>query len=260
MINKLTFILILLLFTDPEAYCAPEIVPNALPEIDNAVTPQLKDKSIANDAQAGKNNPLEPIAFKYTVLKMSTLLIECHPHPLDPLSAAEITLTSRIISKSPSLPISSFVFNIITLKEPKKSDLLPFFLSNSLPPPKSIPRKSFSIIVERGSGKGFEVITNLDTEEVESFTPIPHGLRPPINPEDMIYAEEVLRRDPEVQRRCAEAGYPNISLVNADPWSPGYIVDRLDNPAFQSKRLIQLYLYGKNHEDDNFYGNSFVIY
>jgi Cu2+-containing amine oxidase len=188
---------------------------------------------------------------------------------LDPLLPHEIKLTREIILKnSTTLPSkrrippqsnpARYIFNYITLLEPPKSVLLPYFLVDKEPPVSVYPRKSFTILIDRETSNAFELVVNLDTETVESFTQLPEGSVPSLSPEDLLQGEDIARSDVNVQRRCALLGYPNMTLVNADPWSIGYIKDRQENgdKEFQSKRLIQLYLYGKQFDGDNAYGRS----
>jgi len=174
------------------------------------------------------------------------------------LTADEISQTKMLINQQRARQSTRYIFNYITLQEPPKSVLLPYFLANTDPPVNVAPRKSFTILIERGTGNGFEVVCNLDTDTIESFNPIPDGLMPSLSPEDLLNSEQIARSDPEVQARCAALGYPNMSLVAADPWTIGYKADRQNDAAFQSKRIIQLYLYGKNFEGDNHYGKSKV--
>lgn len=167
------------------------------------------------------------------------------------MTADEIRRTTQIITASRKRAETRYIFNWITLQEPPKSVLLPYFLSDTDPPFNVAPRRSFTVLIERGNGLVHEVIVNLDTGKVESFTDVAPGLEPSLSPEDMLNAETVARMNDTVQARCADLGYPNMSLVNADAWSMGYVGDK---PEFQGKRLIQLYLYGKNSIHDNQYG------
>jgi primary-amine oxidase len=194
------------------------------------------------------------------------------PHPLDPLSPSEITSTRDIIltyiQNNQSLQQlrsslyfrqsqQQYIFNYITLQEPPKSVLLPYFLSNTPPPPDVTPRRSFAILISRSDSRVFEVTVNLSENRVEKWEEVTDpNSNPSLSPEDLNDSEAIARANPEVQRRCAALGYPNMSLVNADPWTIGYIGDRrrMMDPAFQGRRLIQLYLYGKNSATDNQYG------
>ncbi|XP_021955837.1 peroxisomal primary amine oxidase isoform X1 [Folsomia candida] len=177
--------------------------------------------------------------------------------PLDPLTADEITSTSQIIENysaaSRAEPTRRFIYNWITLKEPPKDVLLPFFLSNKDPPADVYPRKSFSVLIERSSGNVFEAVVNLKTKKVESLVQV-HNVQPSLSPEDLLRAEVITRSDATVQKRCASLGFPDMDLVYADPWSMGYVGDR---PEYQGKRLVQLYVYGKHSIDDNHYAHPF---
>lgn len=139
-------------------------------------------------------------------------------HPLDPLNSTEITKSSRLIrERHPN--DKGWIFNSITLLEPPKNVLLPYLLNNDeQTPTNSIPRKSFSILIEKGTGNVYEVVVNLSEENVESFNAVPRGFQPTLTPEDCFVAERIVKSDKEVQRRCLLLGLEDIDLVVADPW------------------------------------------
>ncbi|CAL8110438.1 unnamed protein product [Orchesella dallaii] len=172
-------------------------------------------------------------------------------HPLDPLTEAEINATSNIIK---NYRRGNWIFNYITLKEPEKSVLLPYFLNDTSPRSNSIPRRSFTILLDRSSNQAYEITVNLNTRQVESWNQAPAGVTPTLTPEELIESEQIARENATVRERCRRLGWTNMSLVNADPWSMGYIGDRQE---YQGRRLIQLYLYGKNFEADNQYAHPF---
>lgn len=139
-------------------------------------------------------------------------------HPLDPLSSTEISKSSRLIRESHPNQ-KGWLFNSITLLEPPKKELLPYLLNNEEQAPKNcIPRKSFSIIIEKGTGNVYEVVVNLSEENVERFDAVPTGFQPTLTPEDCFEAERIVKSDSEVQKRCLILGLENIDLVVADPW------------------------------------------
>lgn len=110
------------------------------------------------------------------------------------------------------------MFNYIALKEPEKSALLPYFLKDVNPDPFSIPRRSFAVILDRGSNQAYEAIVNLDRRLVESWTAAPSDVQAPFTPEEMLNAERVTREDEGVIERCRRLGWTDMSLVFADPW------------------------------------------
>jgi len=157
------------------------------------------------------------------------------PHPLDPLTGEEINLTSKIIREKLLESDSDLratlengenprvIFNSITLKEPEKSVLLPKLLDNNWNHNRTttedvIPRKSFSVLIEKGSGKVFEVVVNLTEEVIEKWKTIPEGYQPTLSPEDCFDSERIAKDDVRVVERCKSLGYNDMNLVVADPW------------------------------------------
>lgn len=140
--------------------------------------------------------------------------------PLDPLTSIEISKSSRLIREiHPNQ--SGWIFNSITLLEPPKDVLLPFLLKDDEKYPKdmtSIPRKSFSILIEKGTGNVYEAVVNLSEDNIERFDAIPTGFQPTLTPEDCLEAERIVKADSEVQRRCCLLGLENMDLIVADPW------------------------------------------
>jgi len=68
-------------------------------------------------------------------------------HPLDPLSGDEMLAASELIratfkGKHPGAPLEALIFNVVTLDEPSKSELLAFDAGKGPLPA----RKSFSIL------------------------------------------------------------------------------------------------------------------
>lgn len=139
-----------------------------------------------------------------------------HLHPLDPLTSDEISLSSRIIRNNKQSP-HGWIFNSVILIEPPKSELAPRLLSND-----SLngvfPRKSFTLLIERGTGKVFEVVVNLTSGVVEKFDQAKTGQQPTLSPEDCFESEKIVKENAEVQERCKKLGLDNMELVTADPW------------------------------------------
>jgi primary-amine oxidase len=142
-------------------------------------------------------------------------------HPLDPLSPLEISETSRLIrSKYPGRP---WIFNSITLKEPPKAQLLLYMATenedrNNNSEQIIIPRRSFTLLIERFSGKVYEATTNLSEKQIEEFTEPPFGSQPTFTIEDSLIAEDIVKKDVEVQKRCAKIGIEDMDSVVSDPW------------------------------------------
>lgn len=173
-------------------------------------------------------------------------------YPLDPLSPSEIHLTSVVIRKHNSSSI--WIFNRISLHEPEKVSLLPFFIKNEIPSLSSIPRRSFVVILDSETFAGTEVIVNLSERRVESWLDLPGTLQPATNRPDRNLAEDIVKDDTGVQARCRQLGWSNMSLVAADIWPVGYIGDMNTTLFNPENRLVQSFFYGKMFGNDNEYG------
>jgi len=160
--------------------------------------------------------------FKSLGIISNSLLLDLkqsQPHPLDPLTAEEIILTKDTIANSQ--PGNLYIW--ITLQEPEKSVLLPYFLSNTDPPQGLIPRRSFSIVVNPTTGLNYEAVVEL--QSASSATLISwNQLSPEIDTmfagDELALVGEVALNDPAVQARVAIYGQPftNVSYVVSDVW------------------------------------------
>lgn len=137
-------------------------------------------------------------------------------HPLDPLSAEEIRLSSRVIRDAK--PANDYIFNSITLLEPPKRLVLEYLAAEQegavLP---AVPRESFVVLIERASGDVYEVVVDLVVQVLKSLQHVP-GVQPTLTPEDCFEAERIALENEEVKKTCAELGLTDMSLVVADPW------------------------------------------
>lgn len=124
-------------------------------------------------------------------MKIFEIIIDCWyaaTHPLDPLTSEEISTTRDVIEASKKRAATRYIYNYITLQEPPKSVLLPFFLGNTDPPMSVYPRKSFSVLIERGTWNVYECVVNLDTKQVESMVQV-FDVQPSLSPEDLLLSE-----------------------------------------------------------------------
>lgn len=135
-------------------------------------------------------------------------------HPLDSLTAQEITKSSEIINKVHPSP-TKWIFNSITLLEPAKNLILNHKTNTT---GLKIPRKSFTVLIEKYKGQVYEVIVNLTEETIEKFETVAFGKQPTLTPEDCFDAERIVKGDEVVRKKCAELGYINMELIVADPW------------------------------------------
>lgn len=132
------------------------------------------------------------------------------PHPLDPLTSTEIRLASQIITANFS-PNLIPIFSTVTLKEPRKSELLPYFLNDTLPP--FVTREAFATIMDPMTQAGYEVVVNLLGKKVTSVVQLDPGTQQMFTIGDKEDINEVVLSDPEVRRRLEAMGLTNLSMV-----------------------------------------------
>lgn len=179
-------------------------------------------------------------------------------HPLDPLSAGEIEQTVKIVnSQFPAMHLSlgTWAFHWITLKEPQKSILLPYFLQDEDPPCSSpeIPRRAFVSLVEKEQNIVTELIANLLYSTIESMKVLPRGTQPVFTSQEDDLSDAIVKADPRVVERCLEMGWTNMSLVITADWS---VNSRDDNPLLKNAiRPCIVFFYGTLFDGDNHLGN-----
>src|SRR3954471_22398922 len=95
------------------------------------------------------------------------------PHPLTPLSAAEIRDAVRIFRASGHAPASAR-FHFIALDEPSKDAVLRHA---------AVPRRAFAVIYDRATNRTGEAIADLSAGKLTSWKEVP-GAQPPIGDHD----------------------------------------------------------------------------
>jgi primary-amine oxidase len=130
------------------------------------------------------------------------------PHPLDPLTGAEIERAAAIVQGSDHTS-ATLRFVMISLAEPPKPASLEF---DEIPP-----RKAFTVAYDNAQKMVFEGVVDLDLGAVESWTPVP-GRFPSYLAEHMDGVEKVVREDPGWQEAMRKRGVTDFDLAMIDPW------------------------------------------
>jgi len=142
---------------------------------------------------------------------MSTLDAPPVLHPLEPLSAAEVTLASSILKAEKELaPTARFVF--VDLHEPPKA---------AVQAGEDVPREAFVVLYEKAERRTYEAVVSLSERTVISFEHI-EGVQPPITAEEFMACEAVVQGDPDWQAAMRRRGVEDFSLTMVDPWAAGY--------------------------------------
>ncbi|OXA58555.1 Copper amine oxidase 1 [Folsomia candida] len=180
-------------------------------------------------------------------------------HPLDTITPDEVYLTANLVRSTAQqkVPSGRFIISSILLKEPKKAELLPFFLRDEAPGPGEICRRSHTVLFDLNNGGDvYEVVVDLDKGKVDSWTQMPRELHlqpmTAINEEGEIIPQMALS-DLKVQERFKQLGVKNITAeVSSDPW---FYIYNDENPAYKNRRIAQVWFYLRNFEQDNFYAH-----
>jgi primary-amine oxidase len=136
------------------------------------------------------------------------------PHPLAPLTAAEIEAAASAVKAAKGLSETArFVY--VSLYEPAKHEVIAFEGGGPAPS-----RLAKVVLRERAEHATYEGVVKLsgDGGKVISYGRVP-GVQPSVMLEEFLAAEDVVRRDPRWQEAMRKRGIANFDLCMIDPWS-----------------------------------------
>jgi primary-amine oxidase len=162
------------------------------------------------------------------------------PHPLDPLTNAEIDAAAKILRGAPQFPASG-VFSTIVLNEPAKAEVLAF--KPGLP----INRQAFSIVLDRPANKTFEAVVDLGKSAIASWNEV-KGVQAPLLQTEYDELNKIVAANPEWQAAIRKRGITDLSKVQIDGWAVGQVA-----AAHQAGRMMRAVSYLKDGQT-NFYG------
>jgi primary-amine oxidase len=150
--------------------------------------------------------------------------------------------------------IPSLRFNVITLKEPPKKELLAY---DADPSSKPAPlRQAFCILQTPPKSGALEAVVTLGTATDPLAATVvswefKDGVQPLATPDDCFDAEAIVKADHVVQKLLQDKyGITNMDLVVCDPWSV-----HLPPTHLKHRRLIQTFMYSRKMEMDNAYAH-----
>ncbi|KAJ3566516.1 hypothetical protein NPX13_g7100 [Xylaria arbuscula] len=160
------------------------------------------------------------------------------PHPLDPLSQAEIQSTIDIVKKAHG----ELFFNVVSLHEPRKAEMSRWLENPSAPQPARIA----DVVVIAPGGKVYDGLVDLASGTITKWELL-DGLQPIITMEELTAVEHVCRKDPKVIEQCGISGIAreDMDKVYCDPWTIGY-----DERHGNKIRLQQALMYYRPNVDD----------
>jgi primary-amine oxidase len=135
-------------------------------------------------------------------------------HPLDPLTADEISHAVAIVRKARALADDT-LFVRVFLHEPLKEIVLGFRESEPLD------RQAFIILRDRRARTTFEAIISLGRGVVMSWRDV-SAVQPPITVEEFFACERLVRSSSAWLDAMRKRGVADPELAIVDPWSAGY--------------------------------------
>lgn len=134
-------------------------------------------------------------------------------HPLEPLTAEEITAAVAIVKTEQNLGEKVRISTVV-LKEPDKQIVLNF------QPSDKVEREAFIIVLNNADRATYEAVVSITAGKVKSWRQIP-DVQPAIMLDEFIECENAVKANPEFQEAIALRGITDPSLVMVDPWSAG---------------------------------------
>jgi len=163
------------------------------------------------------------------------------PHPLDPLSAAEIERAWQIVQAERALgPRLRAIF--VMLHEPAKKVVL------AHRPGDTVERAAFVVLIDSAAGKTYEAVVSLLQSRVLSWEHVP-GAQPAIVLDEFVDCEAAVRADPRWQEAMRRRGVADLSLAMVDAWSAG----NFGFPEDEGRRLVRALTWVRRHPTDNGY-------
>jgi primary-amine oxidase len=150
------------------------------------------------------------------------------PHPLAPLTAAEIQTAARIFRADPHFPVTA-QFSVLTLQEPPKDQVLA---------KATLPRRAFAVIYDHSGDRTFEAIANITSGSIESWKAIP-GAEPAIDGEDSDLADQIVHADPRWAQAMRDHGIRDVNRVVTMSWTAGYFA----LPGTEQGRVVRVVPY-----------------
>ncbi|MBA2555197.1 MAG: hypothetical protein H0V10_16210, partial [Geodermatophilaceae bacterium] len=148
-------------------------------------------------------------------------------HPLEPLTAEEVSRVGALLRADRDLG-PSVRFVSIALHEPPKRQVLDFSPDLELPD-----REAFVILYDRAHQQTVESVVSLSSSTVTSWQVV-EGVQPSVMLEEFFSTEKIVRADPRWQEAMRKRGVTDFSLAMIDPWAAG--VDPADPPG---RRLVK---------------------
>jgi primary-amine oxidase len=161
------------------------------------------------------------------------------PHPLDPLTAEDITAAVEILRTSARLG-ADIRFSLVFRQEPDK----PIVLGHQ--PGDEFPRIAVCVLLHRKTGRTSEAKIDLRSRQLLSHNVL-EDMQSPVIFEEFLRGEEIVRHDKRWQKAMRKRGltddqFPDISV---DCWSAGFV------PGREGQRLMRAISYLRGETDNH---------
>lgn len=166
-------------------------------------------------------------------------------HPLDPLSAEEITRTTNILKASgklaPGMGLMAY-----SLQEPPKDAVLAFQAGQAVPP-----REVAVVIRDHGRHLTIEAIISLTGEAIRTWHER-RDVQPAVTYPEIFAAQQAILADPRFAEAMARRGITDLSSIVSYPFTACYR-DAAD--AVEQGRFIRMMLGQAQAPEDNYYAH-----
>ena len=162
-------------------------------------------------------------------------------HPLDPLTAEEITRAWEILGAEQRLGPRVRAISL-ALHEPAKEGVLAHEAGHP------VDRAAFAVVLDSAEGKTYEAVVSLTRARVESWGHVP-GVQPAIVFDEFAECEAAVRADPGWQEAMRRRGVTDFALAMVDPWSAGHF----PVPGDEGRRLSRALTWIRRSPADNGY-------
>jgi primary-amine oxidase len=164
------------------------------------------------------------------------------PHPLDPLSPAELRRVVAAIRADAAFG-AAVLFETIELMEPEKAALAAW-------PAESVPRIARANLFRAREAGVWRLLVSLDEGKVVQAEHRPKA-RPLMQIEQFLEVEGIVRSDPAFIEACRKRGIEDMEQVCIDPWSAG----NFGVPGEEGRNLLHTFAWLRLREHENFYAH-----
>jgi primary-amine oxidase len=162
-------------------------------------------------------------------------------HPLEPLTAGEITRAWEILRKAQALSGRIRVVSI-ALHEPSREVVARHRAGEAAE------RAAFVVLIDSAAARTYEAVVSLSRERVLSWEHVP-GVQPAIVLDEFFECEAAVRADPRWQDAMRKRGVTDFELAMIDPWSAG----NFGFPDEDGRRLARTLTWIRRSPTDNGY-------